>query len=328
MSKFRRNPSTGEWVIFIEDRRKDDKRASKAISCPYCITIEDPNTTEIARFDENWQQTSKKEWQIRVIADPAPILRVEENIEKKGKGIYDSMSGIGAHEIIIETRLHKKLVTVLETENIANIFKTYRFRLKDLKKDKRLKQIIFYKIQSQEEGFAPWQYHSHSQLLALPIIPTDFEVENERLNKYYEYHSRCMYCDIIAQEIKDDERIILMNEYFVAFVPYASQFPFETWILPRTHSSDFNGSDEEFKYLAYIYKEVLQRINKALFKPSYNVLLHTAPFRVNCENYFHWNIKIKPEVRKAAGMEWGTGMFVNTVAPEKAAGILKEIDIE
>jgi len=327
MAYFRRNPVTGKWTIFIEERRKKDRKSPEDGKCPYCPDQTDKNVTQIMSLDKNGNFTQENNWQVKVIPNGSPILRTEYVMEKKGIGVYDWISGVGAHEVIVENPKHDVQITEFDLSNIVNIFRTYQYRMEDLKNDSRLKYFSIYKNYYSSKKYGVWQNHSHSMLLAMPVIPPDYKQEIYRLRKYNEYHSRCLYCDMISQEIEEGERMVLINELYIAFVPFAAQFPYEIMIFPRKHFHQFSGSNDEFRYLAYIYRGVLKKINKVLKNPSYTVTFHSSPFLEKFVEQFHWHIDIKPNLREAAGLESGTKVFINTINPEKAAEVLRNAEI-
>ena len=151
--------------------------------------------------------------------------------------------------------------------------------------------------------------------------------EIEGSQAFYRYRGRCVFCDMIEQELRERKRLVMENEHFVSFEPFAPRFPFETWILPRSHVSAFEDSQKsEFKSLAHTLKDSLGRINKALNRPHYNFIVHSAPCRDTRLDYYHWHIEIMPKLTKVAGFEWGTGFYINPTSPEEAAQYLRDIE--
>jgi UDPglucose--hexose-1-phosphate uridylyltransferase len=144
--------------------------------------------------------------------------------------------------------------------------------------------------------------------------------------KYYDYKERCIFCDIVRQEVNDGSRVVTQNDGFVAMAPFCSRFPFETWILPKVHNPSFeNIGPESITGFSMILKDVLQRISLALNNPSYNYVLHSSPVEVHHQNEYHWHLEIMPKLTKVAGFEWGTGFYINPTTPEDAAHYLREI---
>jgi UDPglucose--hexose-1-phosphate uridylyltransferase len=166
--------------------------------------------------------------------------------------------------------------------------------------------------------------HTHSQIIVLPTVPRTVGDEMRGAQQFYDYRGRCIFCDMVAQELDDGERVVLEGEQFVAFEPYASRFPFETWILPKRHASHVEEiTRESVAELAYCLKASLQKLEKALNDPAYNYMIHTTPFDLGAVDHYHWHIEIIPRLTKVAGFEWGTGFYINPVPPESAAEFLR-----
>jgi UDPglucose--hexose-1-phosphate uridylyltransferase len=146
--------------------------------------------------------------------------------------------------------------------------------------------------------------------------------------QYYNFKERCVYCDIIRQEINDNVRVIALNDMFVSIQPFASRFPFETWLVPRFHESAFETiRGEAINKLVPVFKETLKRLSVALNNPPYNFMIHTAPSDEHYKKEYHWHIEIIPKLVKVAGFEWGTGFYINPTTPEDAAKYLNQVEI-
>ncbi len=169
--------------------------------------------------------------------------------------------------------------------------------------------------------------HPHSQLIATPVVPITVAEEMKGAKKHYRVKERCVFCDIVRQELKERERLVYENGGFVAIEPYAPKFPFETWVLPRHHRARFeHTSDEDFALLANALKTALHKLNVALDDPPYNFILHTTPFGEDDPPHYHWHIEIMPTLIQVAGFEWGSGFYINPTPPEDAARFLREIE--
>ena len=152
--------------------------------------------------------------------------------------------------------------------------------------------------------------------------------ELDGAHRYYEYKERCIFCDIVKQEISENVRIVVQNDFFISIEPFAPRFPFETWILPKEHISSFEDTPgDKIASLAQILEESLKRLSKALNSPPYNYLIHTKPIDPGGSKEYHWHIEIMPRLTRVAGFEWGTGFFINPTTPEDAATYLKEIEV-
>jgi UDPglucose--hexose-1-phosphate uridylyltransferase len=166
--------------------------------------------------------------------------------------------------------------------------------------------------------------HTHSQLIGTPIVPTQIQGELARSRQYFETHGRCAFCEMIDEESTVGARLVVQNEAFLAFCPFASQFPYEVWMLPRQHHESFDlAEDGKVRGLARLVRNVVRAVESALDYPAYNFLIHTSPFRLGALSYFHWHLEFSPRLTKTAGFEWGAGDYINTVSPEDAASKLR-----
>ncbi|GAB4337193.1 MAG: galactose-1-phosphate uridylyltransferase [Calditrichia bacterium] len=293
--------------------------------CPFCYGNEDKTPPEIFAIRKDNSPKDQPGWQLRVVPNKYPALRVEGQLNRQGDGIYDRMNGVGAHEVIIETPDHDKDLADLEINAIRDVFWVFRERVLDLKKDRRLKYAMIFKNQGMNAGAS--LEHAHSQLIATPITPKRVMEEVEGSKKYFSFKERCVFCDIVRQEIKDYQRVVFEGEHFLAIEPYAPRFPFETWILPKQHASHFETiPDMMLEHLAITVKEVLRRLNLALNNPPFNFMIHTFPIQEAAVEYYHWHIEIMPKLTRVAGFEWGTGFYINPTSPEEAAKYLREIN--
>ena len=242
---------------------------------------------------------------------------------RKAYGLYDRMNGIGAHEVIIESPKHDENFADLSPEKMALVFKAYQERIIDLENDTRFKYVMVFKNHGLAAGAS--LEHSHSQLIALPILPRMIVSELAGAKSHYKYKERCIFCDIIRQEIQQKERVVCQNERFITITPFAPRTPFEMWILPKSHSSGYiSQSEADFLALAEIFSESLQRLCRCIANIPYNFVLHTDPLRSGGLEYFHWHFEIVPKLTSIAGFEWGSGFYINPLPPEEAAEYLRE----
>ena len=252
-----------------------------------------------------------------------PALVIEGDLEKEGVGLYDQMNGIGAHEVIIESPNHDENFADFAPDKMALVFKAYQERIIDLSKDPRFRYVMIFKNHGRAAGAS--LEHSHSQLIALPILPRMIVSELAGALSHYTYKERCIFCDIIRQEIKQDERVVCQNDRFITITPFAPRTPFEMWILPKRHSSAyFSQSEADILALAEIFSETLQRLSRCIANVPYNFVLHTEPLRSGGLKHFHWHFEIVPKLTSIAGFEWGSGFYINPMPPEEAAVYLRE----
>jgi len=330
MSELRKDPVTGRWVIISTERRKrptDFRLESVHIapdpSCPFCEGHEQMTPHELLAVRHNGSRPNMPGWNLRVVPNQFPVLRVEGTLDRQGEGIFDKMNGIGAHEVIIESPRHLDALADMSDDRIEQVLWAARERMQDLRQDRRFRYIIAFKNHGSAAGAA--LDHSHSQLIALPIVPREVRDEVDGARAHYEAKERCVFCDILRQETKDGQRLIAENADIVAVAPYAPRFPFETWMLPRRHEAHFeNAPRHEYASLARLLGDILRRINRTLGSPPYNLLIHTAPIAEKADDYYHWHVEIIPKLTKVAGFEWATGFYLNPTSPEEAAQVLRD----
>ncbi len=332
MPELRKDPIIGRWVIISTERGKRPTdfhslpKKKKNAACPFCPGNESSTPPEVLAFRPEDSLPNKPGWTLRVISNKYPALKIEGELNREGRGIFDKMNGVGAHEVIIETPDHLKDMVDLDDKEMKNVLHAYVARIVDLKKDPRFKYTLIFKNQGEAAGAS--LEHSHSQLIATPIVPKRVTEELEGSHKYYEYKERCIFCDIVRQEISENVRIVVQNDFFLSVEPFAPRFPFETWILPKTHVPAFEDTPlDKIPLLAQILTETLKRLSKALNNPPYNFLIHTKPFGPRDSDVYHWHIEIMPRLTRVAGFEWGTGFYINPTTPEDAAKFLNEIEI-
>ncbi len=333
MSELRKDPIIGRWVIISSERSKrpsDFAGGSQARKnsglCPFCPGNEKTTPPEIRADRDPGTEPDSPGWTLRVISNKFPALTIEGELNREGVGIFDKMNGVGAHEVIVETPDHQKDIVDLSEAQVARVLASYRERINDLGRDPRFRYIMVFKNHGEAAGAS--LEHSHSQLIATPVVPKRVQEELNGARRYYEYKERCIFCDIARQEHEWRDRLVGENEHFMCIAPFAPRFPFECWLLPRYHQAHFGDiSDDMLSELAVILRDTLLRLRIALANPPYNFVLHTVPVVHDHELDYHWHFEIIPKLTKVAGFEWGTGFYINPTAPEEAARYLREVEL-
>ena len=329
MPELRKDPIVGRWVIISTERGKRPMmveglpRRQPDEVCPFCPGNEELTPPEILSVRDTGEP-NQPGWRVRVVPNKFPALRVEGDLDKTGEGLYDKMNGVGAHEVIIETPRHDLQLSDLGQAQIAEVLAACVERMNDLKQDVRLKYLMVFKNHGIRAGAT--LEHSHSQIIATPTVPKVINEELTGARHYYEYKERCVFCDIVKQELDDRRRLVAENGGFISIVPFAPRFPFETWILPRRHRASFEDTPRpELTELAEILKETLVRTARSVNDPPYNYVIHTAPCGKSQAEHYHWHIEIMPRITRVAGFERGTGFYINPTPPEEAARFMKEL---
>jgi len=335
MPELRKDPVNNRWVIIATERAKrpsdfiqlapeKGKEEVNKKTCPFCEGNEIMTPSEILAYRKQGTPPNSPGWWLRVVPNKFPALQIEGPLEKKGIGMFDVVSGIGAHEVIIETPKHTLDYDSFSLSQVEEILWGYRDRSIDLNRDARFEYILIFKNHGVKAGAS--LEHPHSQLIATPIVPSNVREEMDGSFQYFKYKDRCVFCDIIKEELNSKERIIMENNDFIALAPFSSRFPFECWILPKVHDPTFPDiTRHEVTALAEILGGILQKISKLLNNPPFNYMLHTAPCKMDQTQlkHFHWHIEFIPRLTDIAGFEWGTGFFINPTPPEEAVRYLK-----
>ncbi len=335
MSQMRKDILSGRWVIVAETmtvRPTDfhfDPPARETGFCPFCETNEASTPPEVFAIRKAGSRPNQPGWSVRVVPNMSPRLHVEGELGRKAEGIYDLMNGIGAHEIIAETPRHDASLHDLDVYHFSQVIQAYKARILDLQGDERMRHVLIFKNQGEGAG-AHTITHSISQLIALPITPRAVKTKLHIAKDYFAQKERCIYCDVLQQEIRQGKRLIGENEDFVTFAPFASRFPFEILVMPKRHCSAFSRiSDGETESLAQILGDALRKLDQTLGSPPYNLSIQDRPYLRPRSGYwntieddFHWHVEILPQITRITGFEWASGFFYNPVPPEVAARCL------
>jgi UDPglucose--hexose-1-phosphate uridylyltransferase len=331
MPELRKDPVIGRWVIVTTERGTRPSEFVQARQppgrgfCPLCEGNENKTPPEVLAIRGANTLPNTPGWLLRVLPNKFPALRLEGELREHTEGIYEKITGVGTHEVIVETPSHEATLSSLSAEAMTNILIAYRDRIIDLSRDPRLHYIMVFKNHGASAGAS--LEHSHSQIIALPIIPKRVQEEIAGARQHHDQTGKCIFCDMISQEQAEGTRVVTENQDMLAITPFASRFPFETWILPKKHNANYiHSTEDQLSSLGSLLLSTLQRIDRVLSQPSYNYVLHTdSPGNENTHQY-HWHLEIMPRLTRVAGFEWGTGFYINPAPPEEAARFLRECE--
>jgi UDPglucose--hexose-1-phosphate uridylyltransferase len=288
--------------------------------CPFCPGNESLTPPELLSRREDGT------WTLRVVPNRYPALRTEIPMARAGLGMFDSMAGVGAHEVVIEARDHRATLADLPVAQIEAVFRAWQERMLDLSRDLRLKSLIAFKNHGVPAGAT--LFHPHSQLIALPFVPEALQAELTGAGEHFAEKERCVFCDIVAQEEREKDRMVLELERAVVISPWAARSPFELWILPREHRSSFETAPaDDLRTAADALRTLLRKIDVALEKPAFHLFLHTMPLREPPNDFYHWHLELKPVLTQQAGFEWASGCYINPTPPEEAASFLRQTEV-
>ncbi|NOY30794.1 MAG: galactose-1-phosphate uridylyltransferase [Planctomycetes bacterium] len=322
MPELRIDPIAGRKVLIAEDRagRPNDFESAGASSCPFCAGHEQRTPRSLLEISDG-----QGGWQVRVIPNlyPAVSLDCDKISNDSSFQASGSQPAYGTHEVIVESPRHIQDITELSTEELAQVLLVYRDRLQHWSEEKSIQHATVFKNVGRVAGAS--LEHIHSQLVALPFVPEVIANEIRGAKQFYERKGTCIFCRLLQEELEQGERLVGEEGPFVAFCAYAGRQPFETWVLPKQHASHFKQlTDDEAHSLASLLQQVVCRLQTQLKPLSYNLILHTAPFGDQTPDSYHWHLEIIPRTAQLAGFEWGAGVHINSLLPERAAKLLRE----
>jgi UDPglucose--hexose-1-phosphate uridylyltransferase len=329
MPEIRFNAVTQDWIIFAGERaRRPDQfaehgsehppRASRDPGCPFCPGNEGMTPPESFRLPANG------DWKVRVVPNKFAALESKGEVHRRAWGLKRVITGVGLHEVIIEAPEHDRTMPMLDVEEMRDIVRVYHQRYCAAASDPRVAHVTVFKNHGLRAGTS--LVHTHSQLIATPIIPPQVRARMENALRFYDEYGDCVFCRVLAEEEADAERIVLSSKHFLAFIPFAAYSPFHTWIYPRRHEPSFVlASDEELDDLALTLRTLLRKTWRGLNDPDFNLTIRSAPAECAMVKYYHWYVSLIPRVTRIAGFELGSGMFINAGVPEQSAGFLRSV---
>jgi len=335
MSELRQDMTTKEWVILAPERGKrphqNPKKKAPALddipnwdsTCPFCPGNESETPEEVYRIPP---ADESPEWEVRVVPNRFAALTSEGDTTRTEEGPFSrKMGGFGIHEVIIDTPSHNTPPALMSYEKIEKVLMAYQQRYNAIKTNRGIRHITIFKNAGWAAGTS--LVHPHSQLVATPIMATYYHRKFDVAHDYHADMGRCLYCDLIAWELeKGDRRVVADTKEFVVVHPYASHAPYETWILPKTHSASFGlFPAEHFTELSRVLKDIIFCLYQGLNNPAYNLVIDSTTTYDEDDPYYHWHIRIIPRLATVAGFEMGSGIYITTALPEDTAAYMRQI---
>lgn len=335
MSEYRQDPLTGRWVIIGSQRAlRPNEFVEAAVRktkdvCPFCAGNETNTPPAIASYytqpaDPRGQLKGVGLWQARVVPNRFPAVCVDTEIAGRTSDPpgFHLLPGFGQHEVVIESPRHVTSWSELTLDEAWCALRAYRDRLAALKQDGRFAYAQVFKNVGSAAGASI--EHAHSQIIAMPWVPEDIVRQLNIAKRHFERAEQCIACSVLESELQARERVVAQTENFIALCPWASSFAYQVQIFPKRHASSFlNTEDGVIGELASFKRDLIGSIERALGPTAYNWYFHSEPFDTPSPDHYHWHIEIIPRLTKVAGFELATGVFINSVTPEKAADVLR-----
>jgi len=337
LSELRYDPIKRTWVILAAQRghrpshyQSDTQAVPEPRNCPFCPGNEKMTPPEVYSLRSDGSAPDSPGWQVRVVPNKFPALDTSLPGEPYTEGVHSRVSGFGHHEVIIETPTRDHQMVDMDDGEIVDVLSVFRQRMRAHFKDGRFKSVILFKNHGKEAGAS--LVHSHTQLMALPVIPNKVASQFQSFEEYMTREERCLMCETLEREIEDGARIVSDEGGYLVLAPFAASSPFQVNIVPKVHGHDYSMSDDDILgNLAPVLGGTLKRLRSVLGEHPWNMVLHNAPVDPDGEKdveAYHWFIEITPRLTTVAGFEMGSGFSINTVAPEECAEILRTQNAE
>jgi UDPglucose--hexose-1-phosphate uridylyltransferase len=331
MPELRYNVITREWVVIATERakrpdqfvRKEERKRlpEHDPKCPFC-----PGN-EAMTPPETYVVPDTKSWRVRVTPNKFAALSYEGERKRIVQGIRRTVTGVGIHEVIVETPAHNKTTALLSDHEVELIVQTYINRFKSAYSDPRIEQVTIFKNHGEAAGTS--LEHPHSQIIGIPVITSQIRERLSHALVHFDEYGECIFCRVLSQELEEGTRLVLETEHFVAFVQFATLTPFSMLIMPRRHMACFvEMRDAEAADLARILRRSLAKLYHGLADPDFNYVIRTAPTEYSGVKYYHWYVSIIPRLTRMAGFELGSGMFINVSLPEENASFLRGVKVD
>ncbi len=333
VSELRQDIVSGDWVVvatgrakrpddFLKERRSESTRSRRM--CPFERRAE----KSLLMFMHGGAKKGRDEsdWWVEVVSNKYPALGSGMHASRRQAGPYHWMEGIGFHEVVV-TRDHERSFGLMDDAEAELVVRAYQERFLALREKPNVKYISIFHNHGRHAGATI--AHPHSQIITLPVIPPDFGRSLTGSAAYQHEHKSCVYCTLIAYELKVKERLVWENKHFIVFAPFASKSAFELRLVPRRHSARFEDISAEERYaFGAALRVALAKLYHGLGNPDYNFFFHTAPTQDSEPElgHYHWHVEILPKTAIWAGFEIGTGIEISTIAPETAAAFLRNIE--
>ncbi|MBD3402751.1 galactose-1-phosphate uridylyltransferase [candidate division GN15 bacterium] len=331
MPEFRQNLATKDWVIlatergkrpsdFEKERKQREPAPAYDTNCPFC------KGNESQTLEPTYVWPAPDDWKVRVIPNKFAALDPNLSTTRSHVGLFLAAKGFGLAEVVVEHPEHNVNIVSMELEQVTQMLRACRERQAAISQNPKINLVQIFRNYGQGAGTS--LIHPHSQIIATPIVPPHVRFPMEQAVLYYDKYGSCVYCDLVREELRQAERVIIESENFVAFCPYAARSPYECRIYPKRHEPSFVLVDDEELYeLASVLRDLLGRVHTGLNDPDYNYIIRSSPIGDENTRHLHWYIVVIPKISIPAGFEIGTGIYINTVAPEASARHLRDVTV-
>jgi len=329
MSEIRQDPTTGAFVIIAPGRggRPGAQRAPSGADprlprfdalCPFCPGHE----AELPGIIAETPSGDPPGWSTRVVPNKFPALTPDAVARSAQDPMHTTLAGKGFHEVVIESPYHDADLATMEIAQISDVIATYHRRFCELSQRPGIKAVVLFRNHGARSGAS--LVHPHAQVIALPLFPPRLQAMASWSSRQGAQLEQCPTCAELARELQIGERIVEESTNFVALVPFAAEVPCEQWLVPKRHAASFGETREtELADLSALLRRALQRLRATHGDPPYSFAIESVPSGADSKPYFHWRLRIAPDLVNRGGFERGAGLPINPSAPEKDAALLR-----
>ena len=327
MSDLRFDPISGQWIAIARNRLQRPtefipiERVQKQLICPFCAGNEEETPPAIATYDAKGKQVNScQPWMVRVVPNKYPSFFVSDHPQPDA-GPYDALEACGQQELIIPSSRHVTSLSGLTAEEMKLGLVACQHRIQALQQEEGLRHTMLFLNCRSAAGAS--LAHIHLQLIASPVVSDYLRGRVQRNQQSIREQGQPLISRLSAWESQQGQRMVADTASLRVFCPYASRFPFQLYIVPKQGDGPFTAATaDQLEELGHLLRMMVGRYESVLESPAYNLLLHSAPF--DSLEYDQWYFELFPRITSAAGLEWGTDIWVNPVTPETAAKALKQ----
>jgi UDPglucose--hexose-1-phosphate uridylyltransferase len=314
MAELRKHPLTNDWIMIASHRQSRPQMPKDW--CPFCPgSGKVPDDYDVYKYDNDFPALSQNP------PKPDPVAT----------DFFETAPAYGKCEVILYSPQHTITLPELPTSHIRKLVELWVERFEALRMDENIKYIFIFENRGDVVGVT--MPHPHGQIYGYSFIPKKLELVVDNAQKYLKEKDRCLFCDMLAQEVMFDKRIIFRNRHFTVFLPFFSEYPYGVYIMSNAHRSNISEfTDEERSSLAETLRQTTGMLDSLFdMKFPYMMCMYNEP--VNGENiseYFHFHIAFYPPMRSAdkikynASSETGAWAHCNPTCPEETAVELRE----
>jgi UDPglucose--hexose-1-phosphate uridylyltransferase len=324
VSQLRLNPLTDRWVAIAVERasRPGDfapRRLpveSSARPCPFCPGHEEETPPALETYARDGR------WVVRVVPNLYPAFEGRRDFAVDHLGpLFAEAPAAGIHEVLVFSPDHDASWAVLDDKQVGLTMAAIRDRLEDHARRASVRYTQAIVNHGREAGAS--LEHPHGQLLGIPFVPEELAAEARGFTAFDHRHGDCVLCATVAAETEAGHRVVHADERVLVVCPYWSATPFEMLVVPRRHDAHLTSTHpNDLVAVGRAVRDALAALGRLVGDVAYNVVFHSAPH--HAEGLFHWHVHLLPRLTSVAGFEAGTGVLINIVAPEQAAGQLRQ----